>query len=121
MYPVRLLCAVLQVSSRGYDRFVQRGGGRAQADPVLITKIQHLHQASRRSYGSRRLSHALQQAGHAIGRYRTRTLMRLGEPDAQAHMAICPQTTDSRHALPIAPNLAEPAIYGRGAQSGVGQ
>ncbi len=88
MYPVRLLCAVLEVSSRGSYRFVKRGGGRAQADPVLITKIQHLHQASRRSYGSRRLSHALQQAGHAIGRYRTRTLMRLGEPDAQAHMAM---------------------------------
>jgi len=53
-----------------------------------MTQIQHLHQASRRSDGSRRLSQALQQAGHAIGRYRTRTLMRQGEPEAQAHMAV---------------------------------
>lgn len=47
---------------------------------------------------------ALQQAGYSMGRYRTRTLMR------QAHLQPRrawrrPQTTDSRHALPIAPNV----------------
>ena len=102
-YPVQLLCAVLQVSSSGYDRFIQRGGGWAQADLALITQVQQLHQASHRTYGSRRLSQALQQAGHAIGRYRTRTLMRQAKLKPK-RMWRCSQTTDSRHALPIAPN-----------------
>ncbi len=100
---MRLLCAVLQVSSSGYDRFVQRGGGRAQADPALLAQVQQLHRASRRTYGSRRLCQALQQAGYAIGRYRTRTLMRQAKLKPRRTWR-CPQTTDSRHALPIAPN-----------------
>jgi putative transposase len=82
---------------------VQRGGGRAQPDPALILQVQRLHRASRRTYGSRRLCQALQQAGHVIGRYRTRTLMRQATLKPR-RMWRCPQTTDSRHALPIAPN-----------------
>ena len=101
---MRLLCAVLEVSASGYDRFVKREGGRAQPDSALIAKVQHLHRASRRSYGSRRLSEALQQAGYAIGRYRTRTLMRQANLKPK-HTWRCPQTTDSRHAWPIAPNI----------------
>jgi len=83
---------------------VKRGGGQAEPDPTLIRQVQHLHRASRRSYGSRRLSQALQQAGHAIGRYRTRTLMRQANLKPKRTWR-CPQTTDSRHALPIAPNI----------------
>ena len=82
---------------------MKRGGGRAQADPAFITQIQQLHRASRRSYGSRRLSQALQQAGHAIGRDRSRTLMRQANLKPQRTWR-CPQTTESRHALPIVPN-----------------
>lgn len=103
-YPVRLLCAVLQVSPSGYYRFVQRGGGRTQPDPALIGQVQRLHRASRGTYGSRRLCAALQEAGCHVGRHRTRTLMR------QAHLKPRrphrrPHTTDSRHALPIASNV----------------
>ncbi len=46
----------------------------------------------------------MQQAGHAIGRYRTRTLMRQANLKPK-HTWRCPQTTDSCHALPIAPNI----------------
>ena len=103
-YPVRLLCAVLQVSRSGYYRFVQGGGGQAQPDPALLVQVQRLHRASRGTYGSRRLCVALQQAGCQVGRHRTRTLMR------QAHLQPRrvrrrPHTTDSRHTSPIAPNL----------------
>ena len=47
---------------------------------------------------------ALQQAGYTTGRYRTRTLMRQANLKPR-RMWRCPQTTDSRHALPIAPNV----------------
>jgi len=100
---VQLLCAVLQVSPSGYYQFVQRGGGRTQPDPTLIRQVQRLHRASRGTYGSRRLCVALQQAGYQVGRSRTRTLMRQAKLKPR-RMWRCPQTTDSRHALPIAPN-----------------
>ena len=103
-YPVRLLCAVLQVSPSGYYRFVQRGGGRAQPDPALILQVQRLHRASRGTYGSRRMCQALQQAGYSMGRSRTRTLMRQANLKPRRAWR-CPQTTDSRHASPIAPNV----------------
>ena len=80
-----------------------RGGGRAQPDPALMLQVQRLHRASRRTDGSRRRCHALPQAGHVIGRYRTRTLMRQANLKPR-RMWRCPQTTDRRHALPIAPN-----------------
>ena len=101
-YPVRLLCAVLQVSRSGYYRFVQGGGGQAQPDLALLVQVQRLHRASRGTYGSRRLCVALQQAGCQVGRHRTRTLMR------QAHLQPRrvrrrPHTTDRRHTSPIAP------------------
>ena len=73
---MQVLCAVLQVSASGYYRYVQRGGGRAHPDPALLLQVQRLHRASRRTYGSRRMCAALQQAGYAVGRFRTRTLMR---------------------------------------------
>ena len=38
-YPVRLLCAVLEVSASGYYRFVKCGGGRAQPDPALLAQV----------------------------------------------------------------------------------
>ena len=101
---MRLLCTVLQVSASGYYRFVQREGGREEPDPTLICQIQHLHRASRRSDGSRRLCLALQQAGYTIGCYRTRTLMHQANLKPRRRWR-CPQTTDSRHALPIAPNI----------------
>ncbi len=47
---------------------------------------------------------ALQQAGCQVGRYRTRTLMRQAKLKPRRTWR-CPQTTDSRHALPIAPNV----------------
>ena len=101
---MQLLCVVLQVSPSGYYRFVHRGGGRAQPDPALIAQVQQLYRASRRTYGSRRMCAALQQAGYAMGRYRTRTLMRQANLKPRRTWR-CPQTTDSRHALPIAPNV----------------
>ncbi len=38
-YPVRLLCAVLQVAGIGYYRFVQRGGGQAQPAPTVLMQV----------------------------------------------------------------------------------
>ena len=119
-YPVRLLCAVLQVSRNGYYQFVQGGGGRSQPTRELIGQVQLIHRASRRTYGSRRLCQALQQAGCHVGRHDTRTLMRHANLKPRRARRR-PQTTDCLARVPHCPQSPQPPIYGRGAQSRVGQ
>lgn len=46
----------------------------------------------------------VEEAGYAIGRDRTRTLMRQAKLNPKRTWR-CPQTTASRQALPIAPNI----------------
>ncbi len=106
-YPLTVLCGVLHVSRSGYYAAVQRGlGVRASAaDLPVLAQVRRLHQASRRTYGHRRLCHALQAAGYRVGRYRTRTLMRQAGVSVRQRRPSVPRTTDSRHASPVAPNL----------------
>lgn len=104
-FPVRLLCAVLQVSRSGFYRFVGHGrrGTGPTAAPALLAEIRQVHHQARRSYGTRRLCRAVHTKGYRIGRVRMRTLMR--HAGIQVRRAPRPpRTTDSQHALPIAPN-----------------
>ena len=104
-YPRTLLCQVLQVSRSGYYAFLQRA---EQLTPVpdelvLVAAVQRIAYDTHATYGSRRMMHELQAEGHAVGRYRTRTLMK------KAHVTVqrgkrWTTTTQSRHAHPIAPN-----------------
>jgi transposase InsO family protein len=63
-------------------------------------------EASGRSYGSRRLSQALKARELAIGRHRSRTLMRINALRSQWRRKFV-HTTDSRHGLPVAPNVLD--------------
>jgi transposase InsO family protein len=92
----------LAVSRAGYYQHQQRGP--RQADVVATVELKAAFADSGRAYGSRRLVHALQAQGRAIGRYRVRRLMR--------EAALRPvwkrkfvHTTDSKHDLPVAQNL----------------
>ena len=67
-------------------------------------QIQSVFAASGRTYGSRRLSAALKQAGWAVGRYRARTLMRRQGLRACWRRKFV-HTTDSHHHLPVADNV----------------
>ena len=106
-YPLTLLCGMLHVSRSGYYAAVQRGlGARASgADPTVLAHVRRLHQASRRTYGQRRLREALQAEGYRVGRYPTRTLMRQAGVSVRGKRPWVPRTTDSRHTSPVAPNL----------------
>jgi putative transposase len=105
LYPRTLLCQVLQVSRSGYYAFRQRAEP-PKAVPeelALVATVQRIAHDTHGTYGSRRMMHELQAGGHAVGRYRTRTLMK------QAQVAVKRRkrwttTTQSRHAHPIAPN-----------------
>jgi putative transposase len=77
-YPVRTMCAVLDVSPSGY--YAWRGRPlltpRVRADRALRARIRAIHAASRARYGSPRIHRALQSDGERLGRNRVIRLMR---------------------------------------------
>jgi len=105
-HPVMMLCALLGVSRSGYYEWRDRGPGpRQQEDARLAQQIEALFVEKRRTYGRVRLTHELRARGQACGQRRVRRLMRTQGLCARPRRRYRPQTTDSRHDLPIAPNL----------------
>jgi putative transposase len=105
-YPVRLMCDVLDVSPAGYYAWRNRSvSERVAANATLLAAIRQVHHDSGRRYGSPRVHAALRMQGRGASRGRIERLMRrhgiraIMTPPRRVH------TTDSRHNLPIAPNL----------------
>jgi len=101
-YPLTVLCQVLEVSRSGYYDFLTKPT--RASDQAVLAQVRRLHLASRRSYGQRRLCRALRAEGMLVGRWRTRTLMRQAEVRVKGQRPWVPRTTESAHALPVAPN-----------------
>jgi putative transposase len=77
VYPIAVLCRVLQVSRAGYYAWRGRSpSARTTHDAVLTTQIRALHAASRRTYGVPRIHADLQDDGVHVGRKRVWRLMR---------------------------------------------
>ena len=69
----------------------------------LPIEIKALHNQSKKSYGSRRISKALKAQGYNVGRYKARSLMKeMGLECKQRRRFTV--TTQSNHSLPIAEN-----------------
>ena len=101
--PVNQMCRVLGVSRSGYYAARKRD----QVQPVVCEASVHLKAAfaaSGGAYGSRRLRTAVASRGIVIGLYRLRRLMRKhGLRSVWKRKFV--HTTDSKHALPISPNV----------------
>jgi putative transposase len=104
-YPVRRQCRALGVSHSGYYAWQAR-----QKRPedehfrALIEHIRRIHHKSRRTYGSPRICAELRASGMVCNHKRVARLMRLeGLYGRRKQHKVA--TTDSRHHLPIAPNL----------------
>jgi putative transposase len=105
-YPVRLMCAALEVSPAGYYAWRERPvSTRATSTAVLLAEIQQVHRDSGQRYGSPRVHAALQTQGRGASRGRIERLMRRHGIRAIMAPRRRVRTTDSRHDLPIAPNL----------------
>ncbi len=105
-HPVRMLCGLLGVSRSGYyDWRRRRPTPRQQEDARLADELEAVFVEKRRTYGRVRLTYELKARGHRCGQRRVRRLMRQRGLRARSRRAYCPQTTDSRHDHPIAPNL----------------
>jgi len=104
-YPLTLLCRVMKVASSGYYAWLAAGKSmRDMANEKLIPLVREISRESDRTYGERRIAQALSARGVPCGRVRAATLMRLAGVSVKKKKKF-KITTDSRHKLPVAPNL----------------
>ena len=107
-WPVRLMCRVLEVSASGYYAWRSRPeSARSAANRKLLVDVRRLHAEHHGRYGSPRMHAALRAEGRTASRGRVERLMRRHGIRALAGRRFKPCTTDSRHYLPIAPNLLQ--------------
>lgn len=109
-YPLIRLCHVLEVSPQGYYAWRKRRetpSDRSQADAALTEQVRALFERHHRRYGSPRIHQALRKQGVRCSRKRIERLMRTAGLRARAHRQRRVQTTDSRHARPVAANLLQ--------------
>ncbi|WP_244134260.1 IS3 family transposase, partial [Burkholderia gladioli] len=105
-YPLSSLCGVLSVSVNGY-RAWKRGGksGRTRlTDTQLLTLIRAVHAEVKGAYGSPRMTEEIRDRGFPASKERVERLMREHGIRAR-HKRRYRVTTDSKHKLPVAPNL----------------
>ena len=105
-YSVDALCRAMGVSRGGYWSWVRRRPGPRQlADVVLLADIRRIHKGKRRVYGSPRIHDQLQKEGVRCGRKRVERLMCENGIRAKQGKKYKPTTTNSKHNLPVAPNI----------------
>lgn len=107
-YPVRVLCNALGVSPSGYYAWRTRPESlRKAANRQLLDDIRRLHADHQERYGAPRIHAALRAQGRTVSRGRVERLMHRHGLRARRPRAFRVCTTDSNHALPIAPNLLD--------------
>jgi len=105
-WPVNVMCRMLGVSRSGYYGWRDRApSARTTANVALLHNVRRLQTRHQGRYGSPRMHAALRTEGHRCSRGRVERLMRRHRIRALAGRRFRPCTTDSRHYLPIAPNL----------------
>ncbi len=109
-WPVSVMCEVLGVSPGGYQQHLTRrtlGDERSRlSDDALLVHIKAIHAESKGSYGWPQVWKELVARGIRVGKDRVRKLMK--QHGIKAHGKRCfKATTNSRHNLPVAPNLLE--------------
>lgn len=76
-YPVRLMCAVLEVSPAGYYAWRERPVcARSSSNAALLAEIRQVHRESSQRYGSPRVHAVLRTQGRGASRGRIERLMR---------------------------------------------
>jgi putative transposase len=114
-YPLTCLCAVMAVSRSGYHAWAAgRRSVRERRDDALRPKLRAAFESSRQTYGYPRLTVELREQRERVGKVRVARLMKEEGLCGRPLRRYRPQTTQSNHAGPIAPNrLAQiPAITG---------
>jgi putative transposase len=104
-FSIAVLCRVMEVSASGYYASLTWAPSlRARRDAELSVHIAAAHKTSHRRYGSPRVHAELRAQGQQVGRKRVARLMRERKLVARRRKRF-KATTDSKHLLPIAPNV----------------
>jgi putative transposase len=107
-YPLPAMCTTLTVSVSGYRAWKSggRSNGKRLRDPQLLALIRAIHAQLKGAYGSPRMVKQIRGRGFPASKERVERLMRENGIRAR-HKRRYKATTDSKHALPVAPNLLE--------------
>ena len=109
LWPICVQCRVLRVSVSGYHQRVARRRQTAQrrhlSDEALLVHISAVYAENRGAYGWPRIWRELIKRGARVGKQRVQRLMQKHGIQARGKRKFRVTTTDSKHNLPIAPNL----------------
>ena len=109
VWPIRVQCRMLGVSVAGYHehlvRRLQIARRRHLSAEALLVHIRAVYAANRGAYGWPRIWRELHAQGIRVGKQRVQRLMQQHGIRARGKRCFRVTTTDSRHGLPIAPNL----------------
>ena len=110
VWPISVQCRVLEVSVAGYHEYFVRRASAAQrrhlSDDALLVHIKAIHAETRGAYGWPRTWKELLGRGIRVGKERVQKLMQRHGIRAKGKRRF-KVTTDSKHELPIAPNLLD--------------
>src|SRR5574344_2681774 len=112
LYPVSLACEVLEVSASGYFNWLRQrqsccsGPSGRHSDEALLAHIRAIHAQVQGEYGWPRMHKELLSRGIRVGKDRIRRLMQQHGIKARTKRKFV-VTTDSRHSLPVAPDLVQ--------------
>lgn len=102
---VEWMAEALKVSTSGYYAWLIRPESKRTKDNRrLVVEIKVAHKASKRTYGSPRIHKELKARGVTCSLNRVARLMRQQGIRAKSKRKFI-RTTDSKHSLPVAPNL----------------
>jgi transposase InsO family protein len=105
-YPVKELCAVLEVTRSGYYAWLNgQETARQIANHLLVQQIRRVYREKKGRYGSPRVTQQLRREGQRCNHKRVERLMRQQGLKGCSSRKRRAHTTDSNHDQPIAPNL----------------
>lgn len=106
-FPVTIMCRILEVTRSGFYAWCFRPQSlRAKDDRRLKVQIRASHEASKRRYGSPRIHKDLKADGERVSRKRVARLMKEEGIVGRKKKRFI-RTTDSKHNLPVAPNILD--------------
>jgi len=104
-FKVGRMCMLLKVSRSGYHAWINRPESRrSRKNRALEDKIRVLHAASHGIFGAPKIHRELIDAGVKCGKNRVARIMRRAGIRSRVKRKF-KATTNSRHKLPVAPNL----------------
>jgi transposase InsO family protein len=111
VWPICVQCRVLLVSVSGYHQHLARRKQIAQhrhlSDESLLVHISAVYAENRGAYGWPRIWRQLRAQGIRVGKQRVQRLMNKHGIHARGKRKFRVMTTDSKHDLPIAPNVLD--------------